>query len=220
MADYLSFFILFFQIISLFFISRITIEEIFRFFYPLNSLIIALIFLPGTMVHELAHFFMCTILLVRTQKLSILPERAGKKIKLGSVVRERVDFLRGTLIGLAPIFAGLFFFWWLSFVKVLPNNNLLITIVLIYLIFSISTTMFSSTEDLRELINLIPLIILIALGFYLFNINLQFIINDLIIKTIKDINIYLFYSIIINILIIGVIRSLKFIFKNENKIIS
>lgn len=208
--DSLPLLILFLQIFILFFISRVTIEQIFLFFYPLNSLFVALIFFPGTVVHELAHFFMCAILFVRTQKLSILPEREKGNIRLGSVVREEVDFLRGILIGLAPIFAGLFFFWWLSIAKIFPSSNLLINIILIYLMFAISTTMFSSREDLKELINLIPLIILIVLGIYLFDIDLswQLKIDNLRIEAIKDINLYLFYSILINILIIGIVRGI------------
>ncbi len=213
--------VLIFNVFFLFIVSRLTIDEIFG---ALNLItknkgtvywLVSLIFFPGTTIHELAHFFMATILLVRVREFKIFPEWQNNHIKLGFVSMEKRDFLRGILIGIAPIFAGFGFFWFLSVFKIFPNSNLLLNAVIVYLIFCISTMMFSSREDLKELINTIPILILVGLSLYIFNVkaDLNLLLNSTLIKIIKDINIYLFYSLIINIISVVVIKSLRFILK-------
>lgn len=68
-----------------------------------------LVMLPGTVVHELSHWLMAQILLVETNKIDIplLPKyRKGNQIILGNVQTAKVDPIRSSLIGVAPIFGG------------------------------------------------------------------------------------------------------------------
>ncbi len=63
--------------------------------------------LPGVALHELSHAVMATLLGVKTANLTLIPQRqADGHVRLGSVQVERVDVVRSSLIGLAPLLAG------------------------------------------------------------------------------------------------------------------
>jgi hypothetical protein len=66
------------------------------------------IVLPGVVVHELSHWLMAKVLGVRVSRLSIGPKRKGRShmVSLGSVQVGKVDPLRASLIGLAPLLGG------------------------------------------------------------------------------------------------------------------
>jgi hypothetical protein len=60
--------------------------------------------LPGVVVHELSHWLMATLLGVRVSKLSLGPVPKGRSgVSLGSVRVAKVDPLRASLIGVAPL---------------------------------------------------------------------------------------------------------------------
>lgn len=70
-------------------------------------LLYSLPLLPGVALHELSHALMATVLGVKTANLTIIPRRqADGHVRLGSVQVERVDVVRSSLIGLAPLLAG------------------------------------------------------------------------------------------------------------------
>jgi len=144
--------------------------------------IFALIFLPGVIVHELSHFLMAKILRVRTGKISLLPKIIDeKKLQLGYVEIYPADWLRDSLIGLAPFLSGSALIYFLSthflqftlfspieltglwynivpFAKSLAGTN--DALLWIYLLFTISTTMMPSDSDRSAWT---PMIVLIAL---------------------------------------------------------
>ena len=63
--------------------------------------------LPGVALHEISHALVATLLRVRSAKLTIVPRRQPDgHVRLGSVQVERVDALRASLIGLAPLLFG------------------------------------------------------------------------------------------------------------------
>ncbi len=67
----------------------------------------ALPLLPGVAVHEISHAVMATLLSVKSANLTIVPRRqADGHVRLGSVQVERVDPIRSSLIGLAPLIFG------------------------------------------------------------------------------------------------------------------
>ena len=70
-------------------------------------LLYALPLLPGVALHEIAHAAMATLLGVKTAQLTIVPQRQSDgHVRLGSVQVERVDVVRSSLIGVAPLLAG------------------------------------------------------------------------------------------------------------------
>lgn len=67
----------------------------------------ALLFFPGVLLHELSHYLMARLLLVRTVGFSMIPQaRADGSVQLGFVSVRKVDKLRDALIGLAPLLTG------------------------------------------------------------------------------------------------------------------
>jgi hypothetical protein len=67
----------------------------------------ALLFFPGVLLHELSHYLMARLLLVRTAGFSLIPQaRADGSVQLGFVSVRKVDKLRDALIGLAPLLTG------------------------------------------------------------------------------------------------------------------
>jgi hypothetical protein len=66
------------------------------------------ILLPGVVVHELSHWLMASLLGVRVRKLAIGPVRKArsKRVSLGSIRVGKVDPVRASLIGLAPLLGG------------------------------------------------------------------------------------------------------------------
>lgn len=67
----------------------------------------ALLFFPGVLLHELSHYLMAKLLLVRTANFSMIPQaKANGSVQLGYVSVRKVDKLRDALIGLAPLITG------------------------------------------------------------------------------------------------------------------
>lgn len=152
----------------------------------LSLQIYSLIFLPGVILHELSHFITAAFLGVPTGDITIFPkleelENGAKRVALGTVKVAKTDFIRGSLIGLAPILAGtlaLYTIAHLIFSPLLVSQSadsylaglpLAITQVLtlkhlawLYLTFTFADTMFMSREDTRSLPVLIIFLILIA----------------------------------------------------------
>ncbi len=74
----------------------------------LALLLYFVIVLPGVVIHELSHWLMARVLGVRVSKLSLGPRRQGRsrRVSLGSVRVGKVDPVRASLIGLAPLLGG------------------------------------------------------------------------------------------------------------------
>ncbi len=208
----------------LYFVSRQTINHMFhalRLFIKNEKSIFAIIsfiFFPGTVIHEMAHFFMAIILMLKVRGITIFPTWENGYIKLGSVVYEKGDYIRGVLVGIAPIIVGLLCFWWISVVNIFPSDNFSITIALGYLIFVISSTMFSSKQDLVDLIFLIPFIILGFIIMYIFDINIRIPLNGnsmrIIAEYMQTANTYLMFSIGIQIGVLALLQIVKIIKKH------
>lgn len=68
----------------------------------------AAILFPGVLLHETSHWIVARVLGVRVGPIQLVPRvRPGGLLQLGSVEIESVDSLRSTLIGAAPLLAGL-----------------------------------------------------------------------------------------------------------------
>lgn len=66
----------------------------------------ALPLMPGIVLHEISHALTARCLGVRAGRISIGPQLADERIQLGFVPVEETDFVRASLIGLAPLLAG------------------------------------------------------------------------------------------------------------------
>lgn len=131
--------------------------------------IFSLLFFPGVLLHETSHFLMARLLRVRTGKFSLIPQTTPQgSLRLGYVETARADWLRDTLIGLAPLLTGGAVIAWLGFDRlnlmpvgtaILMGNWPVMPAVLrqvaavpdfwlwFYLAFAISSTMLPSASD-------------------------------------------------------------------------
>jgi hypothetical protein len=66
----------------------------------------ALPLMPGIVLHEISHALTAGLLGVRAGPVSIRPRLADERIQLGFVPVEETDFVRASLIGLAPLLVG------------------------------------------------------------------------------------------------------------------
>lgn len=152
----------------LFFISKRLINSLAKTFYRLRFShkavvhILAILFLPGTIIHELAHLLVAGVMFIPVGELSVLPEIEGESVKLGSVQIGKVDPIRMSLVGVAPVIFGvggiLFILSFVNF-SVWPQ-----AVLGLYLIFEIGNSMFSSKRDLEGVIWFLAAVIVVGGG--------------------------------------------------------
>lgn len=65
------------------------------------------VLLPGTLLHECAHWLSAKLLGVRTGRFTLMPERKGNVARFGAVQVGASDPVRASIIGAAPLFIGL-----------------------------------------------------------------------------------------------------------------
>lgn len=210
--------ILFFvQIIILFFITKKVTAAVFWAFRKIfrnEKLVLSLvsvIYLPGTIVHEVSHMLAAMLLMLKVVSIRIFPVFEEGRIQLGAVTFEKKDFVRGFLVGIAPILVGILCLFLIFSAKLFPAGNLFQNIFFVYIIFALSSTMFSSKQDLVDFIYFIPFLIIVGLLIYILQVDIRFVIKNQqfaenVIKFFKDINLYLFFSLIINITLFLILR--------------
>lgn len=201
-------------IFSIFFTTQISLKKLYLFLVKIfrsektAKIIFTIIFFPGTIIHELSHFLMAIILFQKIHSFEILPRFEKNQLLLGSVKYYKTDFLRGIIIGISPFFGGLLVLFCLNYFDIFPSSFIGLNIIFGYLIFVITSTMFSSKQDLVDLIYIIPFITMIIFIFYIFNLRLEInlnIINVILNFTsqfLKSINFQLAFSLIINLILI------------------
>lgn len=165
------------QLIFLAFLTRHSSAYFLDFFKSITGseklaiILFAVLFFPGTLIHELAHWLMATALLVHTGDIELLPERRGDSIKLGSVSIAQTDPIRRLLIGIAPIIVGLLILlgslWYVTYAyqsfSQLPWWG---WVILGYLVLVIASTLFSSRKDLEGAFSMLIAIIILSVILY------------------------------------------------------
>jgi hypothetical protein len=135
---------------------------------------LSFIFLPGVVLHELAHWFVASMLFVRTGDIEFMPQLQGNTVKLGSVAVAKTDPLRRFLIGVAPVLIGflalLGLFYFLSPYIIAFNWQ---TFLLVYASFEIGNTMFSSKKDMEGALGLVIALLFIFVVLYILGIRVE-----------------------------------------------
>ena len=95
------------------FIQRMLHQELQRLFLvvtrrPAFALgLFSVLFFPGVLLHEASHYLMAKVLWVRTRRLSLIPEvHPDGKMRMGYVEVAKVDIVRNSLVGIAPLLTG------------------------------------------------------------------------------------------------------------------
>lgn len=169
--------ILFFgELFLLFLLSRALTQRLSLFFFSrtrsqtVTIYLMAILFFPGTVIHELSHALAASFLGVHVAQLEFIPKFRGDSIKLGSVAVAKTDPFRRLLIGMAPFLLGtllLLALLWASLSYHLYQDRLVLLFVG-YSIFEIGNTMFSSAKDMEGALDvLLFLTVLVLLCFFL-----------------------------------------------------
>ena len=216
------------QLALLFSLSNVLKKKLFILFYLFSKnqtatiTFISLLLYPGVVVHEFSHLIAAVILFVPVKSMTLVPKVVDGKIQGGSVVIQKVDVFRRTLVGVAPLFGGLAVLWlitvylipvipWVchavrqladqhltleilkhlpaqagvqndvlcSSYKLITSYQLLITILSFYLLFSISSTMYSSKKDLEALLYSLPVVIVGIVLLYILGFQASWIVSIL-----------------------------------------
>lgn len=172
-----------------------------------SKYLLAVLFLPGTFVHELAHLLTALLLLVPVGQPEFMPEfTEDNKIKLGSVPVVKTDPARSFLVSVAPlifgigvIVLGLHFFIQMGLL-----SKPLYILAATYLVFTISNTMFASKKDLEGAWKFIVIVIVAMLAGYLLGVRFDLTtpLETTLVQNLKTATIFLAPAVIIDIAVL------------------
>ena len=200
-------------ILLIFITSRKIIDNLYKILYKITGnkktsvWILVLFLLPGTVMHELAHFLAATLVRVPTGPMSIFPkfeknyDEKGDRllVKTGHIMVAKTDPFRLTVIGVAPMLIGLLIIYVCGkfligntggiFERTLQINTLIAS----YILLIASSSMFSSGQDLKSLLITAPVIGLLLSALYYSGIKI--VVEERVIERVtfilKDLNGYL-----------------------------
>lgn len=217
---YLSLFL--FELILLSWLCKKLQIALGRSFYLMTKshntsvILLTILFFPGTLIHEMAHALMAGVMLLNVGEIKLTPEIGEDSVKLGSVQIEQSDPFRRALVGVAPVIFGvgilisslLYLFSHLEKSAGIPYS---IWLIIIYIIFVITNTMFSSRKDLEGTLEVLVFIICIFLAFYILGFNQVFnYINNLFTPSaaefLKKASLVLIIPILIDIFVWGLVK--------------
>lgn len=174
-----------------------------------------ILLLPGTIIHELSHFVVATLLFVKTGELTVIPKLEEGRIKAGSLKHADTDPLRRTAIGLAPMIIGLMIIYLLgelifNFHPPAGGSNFPLLIASSYLLIAISLSMFSSKKDMEVAIFVVPIIFLLILALYINGLTVSFssTLNQKVVEYITRLNTYLGITFVLNLIIFILLKIL------------
>ena len=176
----LYFSLFFIELLILFLLSRNLTRVLSNFFYHLSRskhftiMATAILFFPGTVLHELSHALMAGLLGVHVGEMEFVPRADGEHVKLGSVQIGHTDPFRRFFIGAAPFIVGTLILLGILFYTVQNHffGSYLLVILVGYLVFEIGNTMFSSKKDMEGALELFGTIITLIIVFYLLGLRL------------------------------------------------
>jgi len=213
------------EFIFLFILSRIVVKNLLELLLRITqnkNIIIRLfhfLFLPGVVIHELAHLITAETMFVKTGGLSFTPSPDEDKIMMGSVGIEKTDPIRRAVIGFAPIFVGFsliafsIFYFFSEKSPILPPWNY---ILVFFIVFEIGNTMFSSKKDLEGTVQLMIILCAIFIAGFILGLRvpdwiISFLDSEAFVEIIKKGNWILLFPITVD---LGLIAFVKFLKKN------
>lgn len=180
----------------------------------------SLIFLPGTIIHELSHFFLAILVGARTGKIEIFPEfldmdDEGGGVALGSVQTQKLNILQGVLVGLAPFFVGLGLMVWLGSLILLSftSSDYVSLFLQSYLFFTISNSFFPSRSDLVHVVPAAITVVIIVAIAWLIGVQFSFSVSKTVADVVQTIFLTIVASTLLNLLIAFSLYLLRKLFR-------
>lgn len=177
--------------------------------------LISLLFLPGVIIHELSHLLTALLLFVRVGEMEFTPKITDDGVKLGGVGIGHTDPLRRAVIGFAPILFGVSLIILLPFYLFSLQTSFLSwqALIIFYLVFEISNTMFSSPKDLEGTIEVLGVLLVLFIASYLmgFRFPLDFISEFMNknLEVVKKMNFVLLIPLLIDFTVLGATKFLR-----------
>src|SRR3989344_2067310 len=213
------------EIIPLYLLSRHVVRSVFHFFYQvtrrrnLGMYIFAILFLPGTFIHEISHFLAALFLLVPVGEFELIPKfkEGGGGVDLGSVAIAKTDPVRRFLIGVAPFVFGILIIFTILFL--ISGDRFIAAwwgnILAGILIFEVANSMFASKKDLEGALILVIFILFVIAFLYILGIRIpinltDFTISSSTLEIIKNANIFLLVPIMIDTVVLLLFEKSKF----------
>ncbi|MCL5113942.1 MAG: hypothetical protein M1372_02110 [Patescibacteria group bacterium] len=179
-----------FELTFLYFLSNLLQKSLSRAIFSIVKSatatvnVLLILFLPGVIIHELSHFLVASLLFVKTGEIKFLPEITEEGTRLGSVGIGKTDPIRRAIIGFAPVLLGLIVLLGLTYyltqgsasisiIKLSGVYGIFFYLILIYLLFAVGNTMFSSKKDLEGTIELFIVLGIIFFASYVAGIRMQ-----------------------------------------------
>ena len=173
----------------------------------------SLIFLPGTILHEISHFLMAAATGAKTGKIEIFPQVLEKKweaeatgggVVLGSVQTQKLNPLRGFLVGLAPFIFGLIILTGLAnLLKTNFSSGFVPQVILeIYLFFTIVNSFFPSRSDIKQTLPFFGLLIIVGILALILGLKLSLDPGPRLLEFTAAINFALMVSVVMNAIIL------------------
>lgn len=209
--------IFFVELVFLYLLARNLHVGFGRLFYKITRrekwavYLLAVLFLPGTFVHEISHFLTALLLIVPVGQVELMPEIQEGGVKLGSVPIGKTDPIRRFLIGIAPLVLGTtlilltaYFFWTGQF-----DRKWWHFLIAAYLFFEVGNTMFMSKRDLAGAWKLVLVFVVAAIASYFLGIRLSP--SSEFVEVIKRADIFLAIPIIIDLVFVISFKYFKLI---------
>ena len=210
------------EIVFLFISSRYIVGKLTAFLLGLTKSkkvtvwILSVLFIPGTIVHEMAHYLSAIMLFVRVGRINLSPKIEGEHVALGSVEIGKADMGRRFLIGASPFVLGITIIAGVPFfiLKNIPPDNIskiLIAVAVSYFLFTVSNTMFSSKADMEGTIEILITLLTVFIAVYILGFRpepsiIEKINTSQIIDLVQKSTLFLLAPIIIDLSILGIIR--------------
>jgi len=212
-----------FELLLLFLLSRSIQLNFSQFVYSVTRSMkmtigaISFLFLPGTFLHEMAHWLMAKILFVQTGKMSLTPQMTRDSLRLGSVAIAKTDPVRRILIGTAPVFIGLSLILGVLYFASAYTlfDNLWIVALAGYVVFETGNTMFSSKKDMEGAIELIAVVVFIAGIGYLLGLRVSmasiesFFEQELLFRVFQNGVYYLLFPILVDVIFLLILKLIR-----------
>ena len=182
----------------------------------------SLIFLPGTIIHEVSHFLFAALTGARTGKIEIFPEYLEDEVDekytnvaLGSVQTQRLNPLQGFLVGIAPFLSGMALLIWLAALLQSSFTARDIWLLLLegYLFFTIANSFFPSWPDIKQAIPLVIIFVFAALLAWYFGFQIFLSSNSYVWTVLNSLWKAVALSALLNLAIIGILFILNKITK-------
>lgn len=175
----------------------------------------SIIFLPGTLIHEISHFLVAALTGARTGKVEIFPEylenesnnEGSARVALGSVQTQKLNPIQGFLVGIAPFLTGIALLIWLASLLQTSYSagNIWIFLLEGYFFFTIANSFFPSWQDIKQTIPLIIISVLISFLVWYFGFQVSLSSNSYVWTILDSLWKAVGISVLLNLAIIGVL---------------